>query len=165
MVEDYCAPAEVELMARPVQAVCIDDKGAPHPASQVFEDESVRATYKGEVFRCMAGTYMQVTIGNYTDTGASYSDARTLSCAKGEALVHAPGGQLSCAPQSPMRDCNERSLLRKYGPGAKSVQMEAACIPSQRTVMQQVTREVESKEAITTSGRLVLDGGVGTGVY
>ena len=45
---------------RPVRAVCIDDKNVPHPASQLNGERGVAASYNGEIFRCVAGTYMQV---------------------------------------------------------------------------------------------------------
>lgn len=166
VTEQYCAPADVTVMAQPVQAVCIDDKGAPHPASQVFGEERIDATYNGEVFRCMAGTSMQVTVGSYANTAAVFDGGRTFSCKKGESLNHSVGGQLSCAPEAPQRNCNERSLLRRYGPGLKTVSAKTpACIPTQRTVMKQVTRQVQVEKPISSSGRIVLDGGVGQNVY
>ena len=167
-IEEYCAEQDTFVSSlRPVQAVCIDDKGAPHPASQVFDEDTIGAEYSGEVFRCMAGTYMQVTYGEQVDGKADFSQSQTFSCAKGEALTHAPGGGLSCAKQQPQRNCNERSLLRRYGPGVKMVhaKSKAACIPTTRTVMKTVTREVEVEKPISASGKIVLDGGVGSGVY
>ena len=89
-----------------------------------------------------------------------------MSCRKGEALVHAPGGQLSCRTQTAARNCNERSLLRRHGPGIKMVEgaiQPQACIPSTRTVMKTVSKQVKVKKA-SASGSLILDGGVGQGV-
>ncbi|MEM8920368.1 MAG: hypothetical protein AAGB25_03310 [Pseudomonadota bacterium] len=154
-------------MLRPVQALCIDDKGTPHPASRVSAEDQVASDFSGELFRCMAGTSMQVTLGSYESGHADFSAAETFSCAKGEALVHTPGGQISCARQAPERNCNERSLLRRHGPGVKLVNMSRAetyCEPTTRTVMKTVTREVKV-ETPSTGGRLMLDGGVGQGVY
>lgn len=162
VTEQYCAPTQVSVMQQPVQAVCIDDKGAPHPASQVFGDETISPTYSGEVFRCMAGTSMQVNVGSFSNNAATFDGGRTFSCQKGEALSHSAGGQLSCAPAAPQRNCNERSLLRRYGPGVKTIQAKTpACIPSERTVMKQISVE----KPIASSGRIVLDGGVGQNVY
>ncbi len=162
VTEEYCAPAEVSIQAQPVQAVCIDDKGAPHPASQVFGEEAISTTYTGEVFRCMAGTSMQVTVGSFANSDAMFDGGRTFSCKKGEALTHSVGGQLSCAPAAAQRNCNERSLLRRYGPGVKTLQAKSpSCIPSHRTVM----KEVVVEKPISSSGRIVLDGGVGQNVY
>ena len=169
VTEETCAPQlEQQIAVRPVQAVCIDDKGVPHPASRVSSDESVGVGYQGEVFRCVAGSSMQVTVGALENGAASFAQAETFSCAKGEALVYRPGGELSCAPQTPQRNCNERSLLRRNGPGIKLIQMRTtrnACVPTTRTVMQNVTREVERVRPVETSGPMIFDGGVGQGVF
>ena len=163
VTQNVCVP-DAGLGAAPVQAVCIDDKGAPHPASQTFKSERVDASYTGEVFRCVAGSSLQVTIGALDGAGTpSFDRGRTMSCKKGEALVHKPGGDLSCAPQKPRRDCNERSLLRKYGPGIKLVDGQNTCTPTQRVVMKEVTQEVRVRKQDT--GSLILDGGVGQGLY
>lgn len=166
MTEQVCLPQKASLAARPVQAVCLDDKGAPHPASQTFGEETVAGDYSGEIFRCMAGTSMQVTLGSVESGQSSFDGGQTISCGKGEALVHAPGGALSCAPEAPQRNCNERSLLRRHGPGLKMVQSAVtnACVPSTRTVMKTVTREVKLEKP-SGAGRIILDGGVGQGVY
>ncbi|MDQ7076797.1 MAG: hypothetical protein Q9M45_02975 [Robiginitomaculum sp.] len=81
-----------------LRAVCIDDKGVPHPASRPDPSDQVPPTFEGELFRCMAGTSMQVTLGRYVDGQSRYDHASTMVCAKGEALRHSIGGQLTCAP-------------------------------------------------------------------
>jgi hypothetical protein len=104
-----------------IQAFCFDDKDVPHPASQVFADRDVDEAYEGEVYRCIAGSHMQVTIAQFRDK-ISFEGGRTLACQKGDALYHLPGhgaGTLECRPQKPARDCNERSLLRRFGAGIK----------------------------------------------
>ncbi len=166
MTEEACVAPAASVGPRPIQAVCIDDRGAPHPASQVFDSETVQADYSGEVFRCMAGTAMQVTYGAMVDGKPSFDQGQTMSCRKGEALVHTPGGQLSCQTQIAARNCNERSLLRRHGPGLKIVQgaQPQACVPTTRTVMKTVTKQVRVKKE-TATGSLVLDGGVGQSVY
>ena len=58
-------------------------------------------------------------------------------------------GKLICQTQSPQRDCNERSLLRRHGPGMKFV-----------TVVTTETIAPVCKAAVSTSAML-LDGGVG----
>ena len=151
---------------RPVQAVCLDDQGTPHPASQVSGEKTVAAGYEGEVYRCMSGTAMQVTVGHLKAGKADFSHAKTFACRKGEALVHAPGGKLKCRTQAPRRDCNERSLLRRHGPGTKLVHMQGAaeaCVPQQRTVMKKVQRQVERVRPNTAAGPITFDGGVGQG--
>jgi hypothetical protein len=137
----------IEAM-RMIQAVCIDDRGAPHPASRLNDEEHVAATFSGELFRCVAGSYMQVTFGSES---GSFDGGETMACQKGEALWHeASTGALSCRPQTPERDCFERSLLRKYGPGAKVLM----------TRREETYQEVEIMQCVSTAG-LYLSGGVG----
>ncbi len=166
--EEYCDERiSLQQSTRPVQAVCIDDKGAPHPASRVDASQRVPAGYKGELFRCMAGTSMQVTLGSLENGSASFAHGETFACRKGEALVHKHGGDLACAPQAPERSCNERSLLRRHGPGIKIVEARVrakTCVPKTRTVMKSVQRQVERTRE-TKGEAMVFDGGVGQGVY
>lgn len=165
-LEDYCIDKiREELQQRPVQAMCVDDKNAPHPASRLDEDTGVDIKFNGEIYRCMAGTHMQVTLGALVSGSASFAQGETFSCAKGEALWHSPGGKLSCRPQAPERNCNERSLLRRFGPGVKMVEIATPkpyCEPAQRTKVTKVSKEVKVQRAIT-AGDLQLDGGVGQG--
>ncbi|MEM7492587.1 MAG: hypothetical protein AAF296_04350 [Pseudomonadota bacterium] len=165
--EEFCEEQiSVQTVRRPVQAVCIDDKGAPHPASQVIGTEKISSHYHGEVFRCMAGTSMQVTLGKVDHGKASFAHGETFSCNKGEALVHSAGGNLSCKVQIPQRSCNERSLLRRHGPGIKLIEGQLktkTCVPKTRTVMKPVQRQVERLGQIKGEA-IVFDGGVGQGV-
>ncbi|WP_417497940.1 hypothetical protein [Maricaulis sp.] len=141
---------------RLVRAVCVDDTGTPHPASRVDNGDRVAATYDGEVYRCVAGTAMQVTIGWRQDGQDNWTDAPTIMCRKGEALRHSPGGTLVCSAQEPRRNCNERSLLRMYGPGTKLVFMRR-----EEHYTEQVRYERESESMRLVSMTLMLDGGVG----
>ncbi|MDJ0920939.1 MAG: hypothetical protein QNI84_07410 [Henriciella sp.] len=165
--EEYCAEKiSYKETLRPVQAVCIDDKGVPHPASRVDAQDKVSDHYKGELFRCMAGTSMQVTLGDVTGGKVSFAHGETFACRKGEALVHKPGGNLACAPQAPQRSCNERSLLRRHGPGVKLIRARTkikTCEPQTRTVMKSVEKQVQRVKA-SKPQPIVLDGGVGQGV-
>ena len=168
VTEEYCKPKEkVEYVTRPVQAVCIDDSNMPHPASRVDGETAVDGSYDGEIYRCVAGAHMQVTVGAMTDGAADFSQGEGFSCAKGEALWHAPGGALSCRVQAPQRNCNERSLLRKFGPGVKLVTVATptqTCEPATRTRKEMVTKEVKVRRALPLSN-IQLDGGVGGGVW
>ena len=139
---------------RVVRAVCVDDSGTPHPASRPDPEERVDPHFDGEIFRCMAGTSMQVTLGWEEEGEYVYQDGRTIVCEKGEALRHAPGGRLYCAPEEARRNCNERSLLRRYGPGVKLVYYRY-----EETYTETVERR--SERASASSMTLVLDGGVG----
>jgi len=109
-----------------IQAFCFDDKDVPHPASQVSPDREIEGSYEGEIYRCIAGTHMQVTIAPWREN-VSFEGGQTLTCAKGEALYHwagPNGGHIACRAQIPARDCNERSLLRRFGAGVKIMTIE-----------------------------------------
>jgi len=58
-----------------IEAFCFDDKDVPHPASQVTPDRDIDETYDGELYRCIAGTHMQVTIAQWSDK-VSFEAAR-----------------------------------------------------------------------------------------
>lgn len=136
-----------------IQAFCFDDKDVPHPASQVSPDRDIAEAFEGEVYRCIAGTHMQITIAPWTEK-LSFEGGKTLTCQKGEALVHIAGqggGRLECRPQIPARDCNERSLLRRFGAGIKVLTLVW-------TEKYTAYRE-ESKDATQTM--MSFDGGVG----
>lgn len=123
-----------------IQSICIDTSNNPHPASQTFGGRDVAEGFKGEIFRCMAGTRMRVTI-----------DGRSFDCEVGQALWYEEG-QVTCKTQIARRPCNERSLLRRYGPGDKMVRI----------------RDMELRQAMretTFNGAMTMDGGVGQGVW
>jgi hypothetical protein len=148
-----------------IQAFCFDDKEVPHPASQVTADRDVEDSYDGELYRCIAGTHMQITIAEWHER-ISFEGGQTMSCQKGEALYHIAGaagaaagghggGSLQCRPQKPARDCNERSLLRRFGAGIKVL-----------TIM--ITERYTAYREESTSSAVVgmsLDGGVGGVAY
>lgn len=138
-----------------IRAVCIDDRGMPHPASRTDGDEQVAQGFEGELFRCMAGTRMEVTVGRMVNGQAVFDGGSNLSCARGQALVHR-GGQLSCAAQAARAECNERSLLRRFGPGIKYATI---------TRTEQVATQRQVQAATTFRSSMFIDGGVGQGVY
>jgi hypothetical protein len=105
-----------------IEVVCIDDKEVPHPGSQVTPDRDIGDAYDGELYRCIAGTHLRATLAEYTGQIA-FDHGWTMDCAKGQALYHAPGGHVECRMQKPARDCNERSLLRRFGAGIKILTM------------------------------------------
>jgi hypothetical protein len=164
--EDYCIDkVRDEMMTRPIQAVCIDDKNNPHPASRLYDETLVDGKFRGEIYRCMQGTHMAVTLGSMTEGKANFDKGESFSCRKGDALWHGPGGTVECRPQAPERNCNERSLLRRFGPGIKLVSVKTQtpyCEPAQRTKVTKVQKEVKVQRTLP-AGNLVLDGGVGNG--
>lgn len=123
-----------------IQAICLDATNNPHPASQTFGGRDVRQDYAGELFRCMSGTHMRYTVGD-----------RSTECAAGEALW-LENGQVSCRPQIARRPCNERSLLRRFGPGDKFVHIRD-------------TETRASRTETTFNGAMTMDGGVGQSVW
>jgi hypothetical protein len=137
-----------------IQAVCIDDRLVPHPASQVHPDRDVADDYEGEVFRCIAGTRMQATIADWKGE-ARFEGGETLDCVKGQALSRGAGGDLACRAQKLERDCNERSLLRRYGAGVKVMSLNR-----DETVTEYREERVKVSDRMKTTS-ITLDGGVG----
>jgi hypothetical protein len=135
-----------------VQAFCLDDRGAPHPASRLTPDMDVSDGFRGELFRCIAGTKLQATYADYTGK-VSFDGGESMVCAKGDALWF-EGAAISCRKQTPQRNCFERSLLRRHGAGVKVFKMS------------KVEEYASFKEEIVTSqSEIALDGGVGGFVY
>ena len=138
-----------------LRAVCMDDRMMPHPASRPSSDEQVATGFDGEIFRCMAGTHMAVTIGRMVDGRAVWDGGSSMACQKGQALSY-KGGQLTCTAQTAQRNCNERSLLRRFGPGVKYLTI---------TRTQQVQSQRQSSQYTSFRSSMFIDGGVGQGVY
>lgn len=134
-----------------IQAVCIDDRAVPHPASQVRPGKDVATDYEGELYRCIAGTKLQWTIAD--EAGGP---GETINCNKREALWYGRGGMLECRPEKQERDCNERSLLRRYGAGVKVLTMIR-----EETYTEYREEMVESAGAVASGAVIMLDGGVG----
>lgn len=214
----YEAISESRSMTRTliIQASCIDDTGVPHPASQVFPDRDVANSYSGEVYRCIAGTHMQVVMadcfdgadgfaaGHAMSESSSYSRSeeseehssyghggshgyasgnsesheehassasgshhvdmaclshvnfdggKTMTCQKGDALWF-DHGNMTCRVQIPARQCNERSLLRRFGVGMKMLTVT-------RTESFTKKREMAASSRSASSSVMVFDGGVG----
>jgi hypothetical protein len=136
--------------------VCIDARQIPHPASQVRPDRDIAASFEGELYRCIAGTWLQATIADFSGK-VDFSGGKTMACEKGQALYHGRDGKLECRRQTPARDCNERSLLRRFGAGVKVLTI---------TEIETYTAYREEEERLqTVSGSLSLDGGVGGYIY
>lgn len=138
------ASAQTETIARDrdvlVQAICLDAQGNPHPASQTFAGRDVAQTYRGEIYRCMSGTRMRYTAGS-----------QSYDCEAGQALWY-EGGRVECRTQQARRPCNERSLLRRFGPGDKMVRIHD-------------TETRIARSETTFNGAMMMDGGVGQSVW
>ena len=104
---------------------------------------------------------MTARVGVITFPGSlDDGDARRairLAGAEPVALWHGAGGRLECRPEKQARQCNERSLLRRYGAGVKVL-----------TMMREETyteyRE-EMVEGAASTGMIMMDGGVGGRVF
>jgi hypothetical protein len=138
-----------------IEAVCIDDKAVPHPASQVAPDRDIEDSYDGELYRCIAGTHLQATIAEYLGH-VSFDHGQNLDCQKAQALYHFAGGKVECRAQKPARDCNERSLLRRFGAGIKILTM---------ITVEKYTETREETAQSVSGGSMILDGGVGGVMY
>jgi hypothetical protein len=136
-----------------IEVVCIDDLQVPHPGSQVSPDRDIVDSYDGELYRCIAGTRLRATFADYTGT-ISFDHGWTMDCDKGQALYHSPGGAVACRAQIPARDCNERSLLRRFGAGIKILTM----ITTERYT---AYHEEVIPGASSTVSSMATDGGVG----
>ncbi len=145
----------------PIRAVCMDDKGMPHPASRLSADEKVEASFDGEVYRCMAGTHMEITLGKMVNGKAVFDKGTALSCQKGQALSY-KNNNMVCVAQTKAKECNERSLLRRFGPGIKYVAItRTQQVASQR----QIANASAQSQSMTIRSNFFVDGGVGQGVY
>ena len=161
-----------------IQAFCFDDRNSPHPASQVIPGRDVDDDYDGELYRCIAGSHMQYTVAEWNGR-ADFNGGETITCRSGEALYHSRGrgsvsghsggghdqntseeggATLECRPQRPARDCNERSLLRRYGAGIKVLTMV-------RIERYQAFREEHYESSSSSSSSFSMDGGVGGIAY
>ena len=174
-----------------IQALCIDDRDIPHPASQVQPGREIAAGYQGELYRCIAGTRLQYTLAEFAEQ-VSFDHGQTMSCQKGESLWYSegasagasayaadyaqaysaqyggeqgPGGPIGggiveCRPQTPERDCNERSLLRRYGAGIKILTLWR-----QEIYTEYEQEVVQAASSVSMGSSLALDGGVGGRVF
>jgi hypothetical protein len=112
------APSHAQDRGLTVQAICMDVRGVPHPASQTFAERDVAPDFTGELFRCLPGTAMRYA-----------ADSRNHDCAAGEALWYAER-RLSCRAEAPLDTEQERDLLRQFGPGEKIVRLATDAAPA-----------------------------------
>jgi hypothetical protein len=138
-----------------IEAVCIDDKDVPHPASQTSPDRDISEDFEGELYRCIAGTHLMATIAEYHGDVA-FDHGWTMACDKGQALYRGHDGKVECVAQKPARDCNERSLLRRFGAGVKILTM---------ITTEKYTAYREETIQSSSASSMSLDGGVGGVMY
>ncbi len=97
---------------------------------------------------------MQFTAAEYNGQ-VNFDQGQTVTCAKNDALYHSPAGRIECRPQKPARDCNERSLLRRFGAGIKIVKI----------VWNETYTAARAEATASSSMGMALDGGVGGVVH
>jgi hypothetical protein len=122
--------------------------------SETFVDSS----YEGEIARCIPGAHLKITIGDVvpSDQGmaGTYEHGATLICGDHEAVRHYKNGMLKCEAAVPVKDCTERTNLRKYGTGDMffSYRTQVCATPARQA----------SRSAVEVTG-MTLEGGVGDG--
>ena len=131
----------------------------PHPASQLFPEQDVEDAFDGEIYRCIAGTRLQYTWAEYVGR-VGFDGGRTVICNKDDSLWHTREGKLECKRQKAERDCNERSLLRRFGAGVKVMTM---IITETYTAYRE--EEVETASTSSSSSSMSFSGGVGGIAY
>ncbi len=118
--EETCEMQEGSVV-KSIHAVCVSNEGREFPASHMLAETWIDTTYEGEVARCIAGSTLKIVIGDVreTDQGMAglYENGEVLACDHGEALWHYKNGMVKCAPAMPVKDCTERTNLRRYGTG------------------------------------------------
>lgn len=111
--------AQEATVVKAVHAVCVAATGEEFPASHMLADTWIDASYEGEVARCIAGATLKVTIGDVLESdkgmAGTYERGEIMRCGEREALRHYKDGMLKCVPAVRVRDCTERTNLRKYG--------------------------------------------------
>jgi hypothetical protein len=145
-------------VVKAIHAVCISPNGQEFPASHMVSETWLDASSEGEIARCIPGSTLKVTIGDVvqSDQGmaGSYQGATPIMCGEHEALRHFKNGMLKCAPEMAVKDCTERTNLRKYGAGDLffSYRTQVCIMPS---------RSASARPADV--GGMTLEGGVGSG--
>jgi hypothetical protein len=118
--EETCEIQEGTVV-KAIHALCVSEEGREFPASHMLRETWIDTTYEGEVVRCIAGSTVKVVIGDVVETdqgtAGTYENGEVLACGRGEALWHYKNGMVKCAPAMPVKDCTERTNLRKYGTG------------------------------------------------
>ncbi|HEX3430158.1 MAG TPA: hypothetical protein VHT03_04660 [Rhizomicrobium sp.] len=146
--------AQEATVVKAIHAICVAPSGEEFPASHMLADTWIEASYEGEVARCIAGATLKVIVGDVlqSDKGmaGTYEHGQLLRCGEHEALRHYKDGMLKCVPSVAVRDCTERTNLRKYG--------TADFFFTYRTNVC-ATREATTHEAEVSS--VTLEGGVG----
>ena len=155
--EETCEMQEGSVV-KAIHAVCVSAGGREFPASHMRPETWIDTTYEGEVARCISGSTVKAVIGDVTETdqgmAGTYDNGEVLACGRGEALWHYKNGMVKCGPAMPVKDCTERTNLRKYGTGDFFFSFRTKVCAS---------RVARSKSVDTSD--VSFDGGVGDSSY
>ena len=145
-------------VVKSVHALCELPDGRLLPASHMTADTWIDTSMEGEIMRCIPGAHLKIVVGDVmqTDQGmaGTYAAGQVLECGETEALRHYKDGMLKCAPKLPVKDCTERTNLRKYGTGDLFFSYRATVCVSTHTAARQQAHELD------VTG-MSLEGGVG----
>ena len=113
-----CEMQEANVV-KAIHGVCISPDGREFPASHMVGETWLDSSLEGEILRCIPGAHLKIVIGDVlqSDQGlaGTYSSGQALECTEGEALRHFKDGMLKCAPKVWVKDCTERTNLRRWG--------------------------------------------------
>ncbi len=150
-----CEMQEASVV-KAIHAVCVAPDGREFPASHMVGDTWIDSGMEGEILRCIPGAHLKVVIGDVmqSDQGMAglYASGQTIECTEGEALRHFKDGMLKCVAKVPVKDCTERTNLRRWGTGDMFFTYRSTVCVAPRVA--QVRRELD------VTG-MSLEGGVG----
>jgi hypothetical protein len=155
--QQACEMQEATVM-KAIHAMCVADDGREFPASHMTAATFIDNSYEGEIARCIPGAHLKITIGDVvpSDQGmaGTYEHGATLICADHEAVRHYKNGMLKCEAALPVKDCTERTNLRKWGTGDMffSYRTQVCATPARQA----------QRSAVEVTG-MTLEGGVGDG--
>lgn len=140
-------PNAVEKLRKPVKGVCQDAKGLEEAARMSVPNKIIEAgSYVGEVFHCLSGDMMVVTLGRFLEDGTStdYQGGYTFECQVGSSLHVGEDGRVACGPASDL------AFNSGAAPRARFAEI----------ILQKTTGGPQMSQVGDTSG-LYLSGGVG----
>jgi hypothetical protein len=152
-----CEMQEASVV-KAIHAVCVAPDGREFPASHMVGSTWIDSGVEDEILRCIPGAHLKVIIGEVmqSDQGmaGTYSSGQVIECSEAEALRHFKDGMLKCTPKVPVKDCTERTNLRRWGTGDMFFTFRSTVCVTPRVSSAPASREIE------LSG-LSLSGGVG----
>jgi hypothetical protein len=86
--EDYCLDRKtLQRTQRRVQAVGLDAKDTPHPASRLDADANADRNFSGEVDHFLGGAQTGVKPGEMKNSFLSFAAGETFSCMTGSCMT------------------------------------------------------------------------------